>query len=249
MTTGKTKRPTLPVEKRTLLGRKVKKLRQEGKLPANIYGKNIKSQAVVTDSAQVNKIFSQVGETGLVDLKLKGEKKVRPVLLHNPQYDPITDQLIHIDFYQVDLKQKVSTEVPIRIIGTAPAAEKGEGVLVQVANDVEVEALPTELPEYFEVDVSSLEKVDEAILVKDLKAPKAVEIKANPDQVIVKIEPLQEEEELPPPTEEAEEAEGAEKAPEGEGKEAGAEQPKPEGETKQPETEETETPPAKEEKK
>lgn len=214
MTQGSNKRPVLEVERRNLLGKKVKRLRKEGKLPANIYGRNIKSLAVTADLAQVSKVFSQVGETGLVDLKVNGERKVRPVLLHNPQYDPITDQLIHIDFYQVDLKKKVTAEVPIKIVGEAVAVEKGKGVLVQILNEIEVEALPTDLPEYFEVDVSSLKKPDDAVLVENLKMPEEVEVKTNPKQVIVKIEKPkeEEEEEVEKPEEtEAEAGEAAEK--------------------------------------
>lgn len=204
--------PQLIVEKRKIKGRKVKKLRKEGILPANIYGRKTKSLAVQTSLKEAEKVFAQVGETGLVELTVKGEKQPRPVLLHNPQYDPVSNQLIHLDFYQVDLSEKVTATVPIEVSGEAPAVEKGEGILVMVMDEVEVEALPTDLPEKFVVDVSSLEKVDDAITIADLKTGKEVEIKAAPDQVVVKIEPPTKEEEAPPPAEEEEkEEEAAEK--------------------------------------
>ena len=227
------------MEKRTILGRKVKRLRKEGKLPANIYGRRIKSLAVVAERRQVEQLFQQVGETGLVDVKVKGEKKPRHVLFHNPQYDPLTDELIHIDFYQVDLTQKVTTEVPIRLVGKAPAVESGEGVLVQILNEIEVEALPTDLPEHFEVSLEKLKKKDDALLVKDLPVPEGVEIKANPEQVVAKIEePVKEKEEEEKetteeekPTEEAQEQpqaeEKKEEAPAGEEKQAEKENPNP----------------------
>ncbi len=194
----KSKRPVLKVEERELTGRKVKNLRQEGFLPASVYGQEIKSLSLKTDLQEVKKIFDQAGETSLVDLKVKGEKKNRPVLLKNPQYDPITDNLIHLDFHQVDLTQKVTAEVPVELAGKSPAAESGEGVLVQLVNELEVEALPTELPEKFVVDISGLKEVDSSVTIADLeKYSKEVVIKADKEQILAKVEPLLEEIEEP----------------------------------------------------
>jgi len=227
------KRPAIVVKKRKVHGHKVKKLRQEGLLPGNIYGRNIKSLAVEGERKKIEKIFSQVGETGLIDLQVEGEKTPRTVLLHNPQYHPITDELIHIDFHQVDLTQKVVASIPIEINGEAPAVEKGQGVLVQLLQEVEVEALPTDLPERLVVDVSSLEEVDQGVTIKDMLKTSSVDtqkvtIKADENQLVVKIEPPTKEEE-PAPSEEAE----------GEEQPAGEETAGGEGEAKeQPSTEE-----------
>lgn len=221
----KIKRPILEVEKRKLTGRKVKALRREGLLPANVYGKKIKSISVQAEAKEVEKVFDEVGETGLVDLKIKGEKEARPVLLHNPQFHPVDDDLLHLDFYQVDLTQKVTADVSIELSGEAPAVEKGEGILVQLLSEVEVEALPTDLPEKFVVDVSKLEKLDDAITIADLKVDEKVKVEAEKDQIIAKI--TEQEEEI---VEEAPVAEG-EEAAEGE---AAAEESK-EGEKSQEE--------------
>lgn len=94
----------LKAEKRSLTGRKVKSLRNEGKLPANVFGRNVKSISIQVDGKDFEKTFREVGETGLVELTLGKEK--RPVLVHNVQSDPVTDTLLHVDFLQVDLKQK-----------------------------------------------------------------------------------------------------------------------------------------------
>jgi len=225
-------RPVLKVRKRKVLGRKVKSLRKKGILPANIYGRHIKSVAVEGDLAKIKKVFSQVGETGLVDLWVEKEKKARPVLLHNPQYNPLNDELVHLDFYQVDLSEKVTSDIPIEISGEAPAVAKGEGILVQLLNEIEVEALPTDLPEKFVVDVSQLEKVDEGITVAQLvKAskldPQKITVKASDDQLVVKIEPPTKEEE--PVTEEAPAEEGEAAAE----KEAPAEAEKPAAEAEE----------------
>ncbi len=224
-------RPMLKVEKREITGRKVKNLRQEGILPASVYGKEIESMSLKADIHDVKDIFTQAGETSLIDLNVKGEKKNRPVLLKNPQYDPITDNLIHLDFHQVDLTQKVTAEVPVELAGKSPAAESGEGVLVQLVNQLEVEALPTELPEKFVVDVSDLKEVNDAVTIADLeKYSKEVELKAEKDQILAKIEPLLEEIEEPVTPEEEllvgeEEMVEGEEMPEGEAPAEGEEAP------------------------
>lgn len=234
------KRPVLKVEKRELTGRKVKNLRKEGFLPASVYGREIDSLSLKADLHEAKDIFKQVGETSLIDLNVKGEKKNRPVLLKNPQYDPITDNLLHLDFHQVDLSQKVTAEVPVELAGKSPAAESGEGVLVQLVSELEVEALPTELPEKFVVDVSGLKEVDDTVTIDDLeKYSEDVEIKAEEEQILAKVEPLLEEIEEPTVPEEdllvgeeelvEGEAPVEEEAEEGEAQPAGG-QAKPEAE-------------------
>jgi large subunit ribosomal protein L25 len=195
---AKSNRPVLKVQKRSITGRKVKNLRDQALIPAIIYGREIDSLNVKIDLHDFNETFKRVGETSLVDVKVKGEKKKRPVLLKNFQYHPINDQLIHLDLHQVDLSQKVTAEVPVELVGKSPAAESGEGVLVQLVDQLEVEALPTELPDKFIVDVSELEEVDDAVTIADLeKVSKDVEIKTEKDQILAKVEPLLEEIEEP----------------------------------------------------
>lgn len=195
--------PKLITEKRKITGRKVKILRREGILPANIYGKEIKSLSVQLNLKSFLPVYKQVGETGLVELKIAGEEKNRPVLIHNVQFDPLKDQPIHADFYQVDLKKKVTTEVPIELVGESPAVSQKIGILIQPLNEVEVEALPTELPDKFELDISSLKVVDDAVTVADLKVPEGVKILTLEKEILVKIEPLAKEEVVaPPPAEE-----------------------------------------------
>jgi len=192
----------LKVEKRKIYGRKAKRLRKEGILPANIYGKNIKSLAVQLPLVDFLNIYKEAGETGLINLKLDSES--RPVLIHNVQTDPVTDAPIHVDFLQVDVKEKVKANVPLETVGESPAQKSGEGVLVQQLSEIEVEALPTNLPDKLEVDVSSLLKVGDEILVKDIIVDRQkVNIKADPEEIVVKIEPKAKEEieEVPVPKE------------------------------------------------
>lgn len=206
----------LKAETRKVTGRKVKSLRKEGILPANIYGKKVKSLAVQVKATDLSKVYKEVGETGLIELSLGKEK--RPVLIHNVQKDPVEGGLIHVDFLQVDLKQKVTAKVPLEISGESPAEKQGLGTVVQYVNEIEVKALPADLPEKFVLDVSSLEEVDDAIHINDLPINKTkIEISQEPETILVKVEPPQKEEEVapPPPAEGEVPPEGA-PTPEGE---------------------------------
>lgn len=205
---------TLKAEKRTLSGRKVKKLRNEGNLPANVFGRDIKSVSVQVNTKEFEKTFAETGETGIVELVIGSDK--RPVLVHNVQTDPVSDSVLHVDFLQVNLKQKVTAQVPIELVGESPAEKQGLGTVVQYLNELEVEALPTDLPDKFEIDTSVLSEVDQAIQVKDVKIDKTkVEIQEGAEEIVVKVEPPKEEKEeevVVAPAEGAEEAGEAKEA-------------------------------------
>lgn len=213
-------RQKLKAHKREIFGRKIKSLRREGFLPANLYGKKIASLAIQLPVKDFLAIYEKAGETGLVDLTING--KVSPVLISNVQLNPVTDFPLHVDFRAVDLKEKIQAAVPVELTGGAPAEKTGVGILVQQLNEVEVEALPTDLPEKLIADVSKLENVDEVVLVKDLLVDKEkVSVVTDENQIIAKIEPPAKEEVAPAPAEEAVPAEGVpaeggeERAPEG----------------------------------
>jgi len=204
---------TIKAEKRKILGQKVKTLRKEGILPANIYGKKVKSLAVQLPLNEFEKIYKEAGETGIIEVSVDGTK--RPVLINNIQRHPVTDLPLHVDFLQVDLKEKVTADVPVDLIGESPAEKSGLGTVVQHVNEIQVEALPADLPEKFEIDLSKLTEVDQAVFVKTLAVDsKKVEIKNDAEQILVKVEPLRKEEEAPAPVE-TEEEEGAEETEEG----------------------------------
>lgn len=210
------KREKLTVEKRKIVGKKVKKLRKEGILPANVYGKDIKSISVQVPQKEFIKVFKEAGETGLVDIHL--DSQIIPVLIHHVQKDYLGENYLHADFYKVNLKEKVKTMVPIVIVGEPKAVADKVGLLMQILSEAEVEALPEELPENIEVNVEPLAQVDEQITVGDLKTPAGVTILSDPSQVVVKISELvsKEAEELT-----AQEAVAAEEA-KAEGAEEGA---------------------------
>lgn len=200
------KHPQLTVTKREVLGKKVKKLRREGILPANVYGKDLESTAVQVGMKEFQAVYDQVGETGLIDLQLDG--KTKPVLVKNSQLAYPLRTFLHVDFFQVNLKEKVKTMVPIVLIGEPSAVTEQVGLMLQTQNEVEIEALPEALPENIEVDVTRLAQVDDQILVSDLKAPEGVTILTDEGQTVAKIGELVVEE--PEPEEPVEGEEGAE---------------------------------------
>lgn len=178
----------LTAQKRIVVGRKVKKLRRDGFLPANIYGKKVASTAVAVPIKDFTTVFGKAGETGLVEITLEGKKL--PVLIHNVQYHPVDNKLLHADFYQVVLSEKVSAKVPIEVTGDSPAVKDKLGVLLEVISEIEVEALPADLPEKIEVNVSSLAAVGEALKVNQLKVADKVRILTDGQLEVIKIAPL-----------------------------------------------------------
>lgn len=232
------KRFALTAEPRKITGKQVKKLRREGILPANVYGKDIKSQSLQLPLSEFQKVFGEAGETGVVDLSVG--KDTIPVLIHNLHTD-YRDTPLHADFFKVNLKEKVKTMVPVEVVGEPKAVTEKIGLLMEITSEVEVEALPTELPEKIEVNVENLANIDDQITVEQLIKPEGVEILTDSNLVVVKIGELISKEAQEQAAEEAAAAEAAsaEAAPEGtegapaEGgeaaKEAG-EQPKTEGE-------------------
>ena len=179
------KKSSLNAQKRTLIGRKVKQLRKRGQLPASVYGKKVASISITVGIEDFERVFSEAGETGLVELQINNQ--THPVLIKNIQLHPVNGKPLHIDFYQVDLKEKVKARVPLKIISAAPAVEQKIGVLLQLLDELEVEALPTNLPEHIEVDISRLEKIDDVIKVGGLVLPSEVLVLSDKDQELVKI--------------------------------------------------------------
>ena len=198
-------RPQLQADKRTVTGRKVKTLRREGILPANVFGKKIKSQSLQVSLVDFAKVAAAVGETGLVDLLVKNEDKPRPVLITNIHTDPVLGRPLHTDFHQVDLTEKVTANIPVELVGESPAVKEKSAVLITLLDEIEVEALPTDLPEKFAVDISALKEFNDSILVKDLQIDTAlITLKADPEAQIAMVQEPKEEEIAPPAPAEAE---------------------------------------------
>lgn len=185
----------LKADVRTVTGKKVRSLRKQGLLPSSVYGRDFEPVSIQVNQKELAVIFAHAGESSLVELELDGKKV--PVLFRNPQYHPVEGTLIHVDCYKVNLKEKISTMVPLVFIGESEAVKAGK-VLVEVASEIEVEALPTDLPENIEVDLAKLVDIDSMITVADLIVDRSkIEIKTDAEQVIVKVEEPRVEEEVP----------------------------------------------------
>ncbi len=177
----------LAVALRSVLGKKVKTLRRQGITPANVYGHGIPSLAVQVPTLELARTIRVAGRNTMLELHVEGEKKRRPVFFRGVQRDSITDEFLHVDFYQVSLKEKIRMEVPLVIVGEAPAVSVYHGVLLQSVNTIAMEGLPTDLPPQIEVDVSGLEEIDDAIHVKDLNVSPDVTLMVDPELVVAKV--------------------------------------------------------------
>ncbi len=221
------KRHTLSVTKREVFGKKLKKLRKEGVLPGNIYGKEFKSTAVQMSEKDFLSVYAEAGHSGVVDIQLDNETV--PTLIHEVTRNHISHDPLHVDFYKVNLKEKVKATVPVVVVGEPIAVTEKLGLLLQNLNEVEVEALPTELPEHVEVDVAHLAQVGDGIKVGDLQKAADVTILTDPETEVVRIaELVSKEAEEQKAAEEAQAAEAAAETGEAPENEAPAENAAPE---------------------
>jgi len=229
-------------------GERVSDLRKAGKIPANVYGSSFKNQNIMVDNLSFDKVFAEAGESSLVDLKIEDTEPIK-VLIQEVQIDPVTENPIHVDFYKVNMVEKIKTEIPIKEVGEAPAVVDLEGTLVANRDAVKVECLPSDLIPEIEVDISILKTFDDVIKVSDLKVPAGIEILDDPEEVVFLIQPPRSEKELAEleekPEEDVEKVEvEGEKPKEGEEVEEGAVSEEPtqaeNGESEKPETGKTE---------
>jgi len=211
----------LAVAPREVLGKNVKVLRRQGITPANIYGHGVDSLAVQVPTHDLVHTIKVAGRNTMLQLHVDGEKKARPVFVHHVQRNPLNDNLLHVDFYQVSLTEKIRLEVPIVVVGEAPAVDVYHAMLLQNTSSVAIEGLPAEMPPYIEVDVSGLAEIDDAIHIKDLLVSAGLTFLVDPELVVVKVAPprveVEEvvEEEAAEAAEAVEEEAKAEKAEEG----------------------------------
>ncbi len=165
----------LEAHPRTATGKANKKLRAAGKLPAVVYGHSVKSESIELDHKLASKIFSQVGTSKLVELKI-GEGKKRNVLFHEVHKDGRSGLLLHADLYVVRMDELIKTEVPLTFIGESTAVYQLEGTLIKTIEAVEIECLPGDLPESLTVDISILDDFDKTITLADLIFPDGVKL-------------------------------------------------------------------------
>jgi len=206
-------RTELAVAPREVLGKKVKALRRDGLTPANIYGHNVESQAIQVATEELKHVLKSAGRNDIVYLRLDGDDP-RPTFIRDVQQHPVTDAIQHVDFLQISLREKVRADVPIHLMGLSPAVDTYGGILMHGLDHVTVEALPTEVPSFLEIDVSPLTEINQALHVSDLDLPDGVTLLTDVEQVVAKVAPpaVEPVEEVP----EEEELEEGEAAPAGE---------------------------------
>jgi len=161
--------------------------RQQRRIPAVLYGNHIPTQHLYVNLIDLQRVLRHAGESSLVSLKVDAAHPVN-VLIQDWQKNPLTGEYTHVDFYQVDMKQKVKTSIPLHFEGIAPAVKSLGGILLHPLNEVEVTCLPADLISHIEVDISVLNDFQSIIKVSDIKVPSTIEILNNPDDVVALVE-------------------------------------------------------------
>ena len=180
------------------LGKRSRRLLREGKLPAIVYGHDTEPTPITLDKLEFQKVFVKSGRTHLVDLAIDG--RTEKVLVREIQTHPRRQGPIHVDFYQVNLQEKIEVDVPVHLTGESAAVKRGDGDILQPMHSVRVECLPSDIPEAFEIDITPLEEIEMELRVSELTVPHGVTVLDEPDQLVVKIVPKREmkiEEEVP----------------------------------------------------
>ncbi|MDE2018937.1 MAG: 50S ribosomal protein L25 [Patescibacteria group bacterium] len=192
----------LAVKMREGDGKKASALRQEGFIPAELYGHGLKNKHLAVPAREFNKVFKEAGENTVVTLHTGAEK--HPVLIYDVQRDFLTGEVAHVDFYAVKMDEKLKAKVPLEFTGEAPAVREKGAVLNKSMTEIEVEAFPQDLPHRLAVDISGLDDFGKTIYVKDLAVPRGVEILVEAETaVITATEPMKEEEVAAPAPEAA----------------------------------------------
>lgn len=183
---------TLKATVRELVGKKAKQLRKQDLIPAVMYGNKVAPQNVAVNYLDFQRVYSKAGESTLVELEVAGKKS--NVLIHDIQLAPMSGRYTHVDFFQVNMKEEVETEIPLEFVGESAAVKALGGVLVKNMDSVSVKCLPANLPEKFVVDLEKLATFEDVITAKDLKTSKEVEIMLEDETVIAMVsEPRSEE--------------------------------------------------------
>lgn len=169
--------------RRSVTGKKVGALRRDGKLPGILYGYQIDSTPILMELREASRVLAHASSSQLITINLDGKEFA--TLVREKQRDFIKGTLLHVDFQVVSLTEKIRTSVGIELSGTSPAVKDFNGVIVQELDEVEVEALPQDLPDKFVVDISGLAKIGDAVFVRDLNVPSSIEILNEPDEVVV----------------------------------------------------------------
>ena len=174
---------------------KPRKIRAEGKIPAIIYGKHFENKVVALDKIIFNNVFKEAGTSNLIDIAI-GDEKPFKTLVHDLQRDPLSGDIIHVDFFKVNMKEKIHAEIPLEFTGDSNAVINLEGSLITPVDSIEVECLPGDLIPEITVDISVLDDFEKNIKVSDLKLPETIEILSDMEEIIAFVQEPRSEEEI-----------------------------------------------------
>jgi large subunit ribosomal protein L25 len=184
----------IKAEIREIVGKKVNSLRRSGIIPAILYGHGKKPVNLSVNAKDFSAIFKKAGETSLVELVVGGKK--HNVLVHDLARNPLTDETIHIDFFEVRMDEKIKTKVPLVFVGESLAIKSDGGVLVRALQEVEIEALPKDLPKEIVIDISPLKTFEDKLLIKNIVMAGSIKILAGQDDVVALVAPPRSDKEM-----------------------------------------------------
>jgi large subunit ribosomal protein L25 len=190
-----TEKINLNASTRSVVGKKVKRSRVQGLLPAVVYGHGLDSTPIFINAKEYKKAYQQAGTSTLVDLAIDDKQPVK-VLLHTPEYHHLLNEPLHADLYAVNMSEKIETEIPIHFIGESLAATELEGNFISNVDELTVRCLPSDLISAVEVDISALKTFEDQIHVSDIKVPETIEVLNDPEEVVALVTPPRSEEEL-----------------------------------------------------
>jgi large subunit ribosomal protein L25 len=206
---------TVTAQPRVILGKAVRRLRREGTIPANIYGRGRTSRAVQLEGPELKRLLAANAGSRVIQLRVNGAQEA--AMVRHITHEPRSGRVLHIDFMHVVMTEKLRAPVPMRLVGEAPAVRTLGGTLLHMRDALEVECLPRDLPEALELDISPLDSFDATLHAREVPLPAGVTLLDPPDEPVVKVSPprmVEEEAPAPAAAAEAEEAPAAPTGPE-----------------------------------
>jgi large subunit ribosomal protein L25 len=171
------------------------KTRADGFVPGIVYGKGYDNTKIALEKVGFMRLFKEAGTSNLIDVEIDGDKGIK-TLIHEIQHDPITSTVTHVDFFKVNMKEKIHADIPLKFVGDSPAVMNMEGSLMTSRDSIEVECLPSDLIPELEIDISGLDDFEKNIKISDLKVPAGIEVLDDPEAIIAHVEEPRSEEEM-----------------------------------------------------
>ncbi|MGA2667030.1 MAG: 50S ribosomal protein L25 [Patescibacteria group bacterium] len=185
----------LKADQREVLGKKVKKLRKNGQIPAVLYGRKSDPISLALNRKEFFQVQKVAGEATLIDLQIPGQKETK-ALIRQIQRHPVSDNILHVDLYRVDMTQEIETEIPFEFTGVSPAVEELEGNLITNKDSVKVKCLPNKLVSEIKVDIGTLKTFEDLIHLSDINVPAGIEVLDDSEEIVAQVTPPRSEEEL-----------------------------------------------------